>query len=1195
MTWRLAGFFLATVLGFSSVAAAADATAVVRESAREIPVAYDVDVVVVGGSTGAVSAAVAAAQAGAKVFLAAPRPYLGEDICGTLRLWLEEGETPSSPLAQKLFVAAADPAMAGAGGNLVPFTYEASLPSAARHKDTDPPSLLADGKFSKPETESVQYDGDVAITCDLGSVTEVKEATILPYIREGADFNAASVLISTSNDKSTWNEIGTVACDRVEGPVAVVTAPINDEVRYVRFAVKRAAGSTRLLLGEIRLTASEPAAGAAGGVRASPDASASGSSKVAAATFARLARPMHIKRTLDKALLDAKVDFLYGCYATDVLRDEGGKPCGIMMANRAGRQAVLAKVIIDATDRAWVARMAGAKFRPYPAGKQTFTRVVIGGEPAKDAGETVRKVGLSFPGAGGTHEIYEYTLSLPMPDGSWRSLAAANQAARDKTFHLGQVDAAEVIFQTPPDSIKSVAGSSPDRKVGVMPGAGESSSAGNNPELTLGARTAIDAFCPAGVPRIYVLGGCADLPRGEAAKLLRPLALIDAGAKVGAAAAAEAKALPAIANARLPASPKAEPAATGDTKEFLSGLRPAGKPERTLAAPDRSVPVIAKVDVVVIGGGTGGAPAGIGAGREGAKTLLVEYLYDLGGVATAGRIIKYYHGNRIGFTAEVDKGVKELGAANEVVAKAEWWREANRKAGAEIWMGAMGVGAFVEGGVVKGAVVATPEGRGVVLAKTVIDSTGNADIAAAAGAQTDYTGADEAAVQGAGLPPLNLGAAYTNTDYTFADDTDVVDFWQLFVYAREKFKTAYDLGQLVDTRERRRIVGDVTITPMDLILGRTWPDSVCYAKSNFDSHGFTVHPIFFAMPPGHEDFSAFVPLRALLPKGLDGIVVTGLAVSAQRDAMPLIRMQPDVQNQGYAMGMAAAMVAQSSGTIRSVDLGGLQKRLVEIGCLPAQVLTDKDSLPLPREKVAEAVAALGLPAPETKAGNTKEEMARRLALAAVFAQPRDALPLLEKAYAAAADEDAKLVYANVLALFGSEAGAETLLAKVKAAGDFDKGWNYTGMGQFGRSVSALDQYIIALARTRDPRAVEAILEKVALLDATKEFSHHRACAVALETLGDPRAAKPLADLLAKPGMTGYATTTVDEAGRISGTGGGTETKPRNDSLRELVLARALYRCGDSGGIGRKILEQYAKDLRGHYARHAQAVLESKKE
>jgi HEAT repeat protein len=290
------------------------------------------------------------------------------------------------------------------------------------------------------------------------------------------------------------------------------------------------------------------------------------------------------------------------------------------------------------------------------------------------------------------------------------------------------------------------------------------------------------------------------------------------------------------------------------------------------------------------------------------------------------------------------------------------------------------------------------------------------------------------------------------------------------------------------------------------------------------------------------------------------------------------------------MGVAAAMVARSAATIRNVDLRGLQKHLVKTGCLPEQVLSDKDSFPLPKAKVAEAVAAVATPAPESAKGRqAPAEVERRRALAVIFTQPHDAIPLMEKAYADA-NPEARLVYANILALFGNKTGADALLERIKSTPDFDKGWNYIGMGQFGRSVSLLDQYIIALGRTRDPRAVDLILEKVKRLDASKEFSHHRACAIALETLGDPRAAKPLADLLAKPGMTGYATTTVEESMTKAAVGGGTETKPRNDSLRELVLARALYRCGDSGGAGKKILETYAKDLRGHYARHAQAVL-----
>jgi len=1121
---------IVAILWAGGTLAAAESPLGVSESARAIPVAYDVDVVIVGGSSGAVSAAVAASEKGAKVFLAAPRPYLGEDLCATLRLWLEEGETPASPLAKKLYAADAELSPT-ADPNLLRFKYEASLPSSGVHKDTDPPSRLGDGTWVKPETDSVQYDGDVTITCDLGSPQDVKEACILPFWRAGADFNPESVLIQTSDDKKAWKDAATVKCDRIQGPVVLVTAPVGAKVRYVRFSVKKGPDAKRILIGEVRLFRPDGAA--------PPPAPAK--------TFTRLPTPMHVKKTLDDALLAAKVDFLFGCYATDLLRDADGKPCGIVMANRAGRQAVLAKVIIDATDRAWVARLAGAEFRPYAAGPQTFKRVVVGGEPVKGEGLTVRKVGLSFAAGNRSYDLFEYTLQIPMADGSWPALAKADQVARDRTFHAGQVDASEVLFQVPPDAVK---------------GAG---------------RDDLGGFRPAGVPRMFIVGGCADVPRDEAAKLLRPLALIDLGAKMGAAAADEAKSLPAVRSAKV-AGAKGGPVTPGDAKELLAGVRPVGGGKQTVASPDHAVPVIGGYDVVVVGGGTGGAPAGIGAGRNGAKALVIEYLHGLGGVGTLGMISKYYHGFRGGFTAEVDKGVKELGAANEVVAKAEWWRRANRQAGTDVWFGALGCGALVEGGTVKGVVVATPQGRGIVLAKTVIDSTGNADVAAHAGAECAYTAGDDVGVQGAGLPPLNLGAGYTNTDYMFADDTDVLDIWHLFVYAREKFKGAYDLGQLVDTRERRRIVGDVTLTPMDMMLDRTWPDTVAICQSDFDSHGFTVHPIFLVRPPDRKGLTVNLPYRALVPKGIDGMLVTGLGVSAHRDAIPVIRMQPDVQNQGYAAGAAAAMAAHSGATIRTIDMKSLQKHLVETGCLPERVLTDADTFPLPKERVAEAVK------------NVAKEYAD---LEVLLAQPEEALPLVRAACASAAGADAKLIYAHILGMMGDGAGAETLVAKVEAEADFDKGWNFVGMGQYGRSISALDSYLIALGRTRDRRALEPILRKVALLDAKKEFSHHRAAAMALEALGDPRAAKPLADLLARPGMTGYATTTVEEAKRLAGPSP-TETVPRNHSLRELVLARALYRCGDSDGVGRKILETYARDLRGHYARHAQAVLSEKK-
>ena len=72
---------------------------------------------------------------------------------------------------------------------------------------------------------------------------------------------------------------------------------------------------------------------------------------------------------MDKALLQAGVQYLTGCYVTDVLRDNDGQLAGIVMANRSGRQAVRAKVIVDATCRAAVARLASI------AGKLEFVDI----------------------------------------------------------------------------------------------------------------------------------------------------------------------------------------------------------------------------------------------------------------------------------------------------------------------------------------------------------------------------------------------------------------------------------------------------------------------------------------------------------------------------------------------------------------------------------------------------------------------------------------------------------------------------------------------------------------------------------------------------------------------------------------------------------------------------------------------------
>ncbi len=1133
---------LAALLALAAAGRAADQ---VNESAREIPVAYEVDVVVVGGGTGAASAAITAAEQGASVFLAAPYPYLGDEMTATLRLWLEPGEVPTTPLARAIF---SDTEQPGADPNRIEYTYETDVPSAAMHKDTTPPSVLTDGRWNSASNQSVQYDQDVNITADLGKSEEIREIRVMVYRRplnssEGNGFDVGRVTVSVCDDGENWKQVAMIENDRPSESLSTLSAKVASQGRYVRFFVQKPEGYERLLLGEIEIVGPEKPRTQDVQIASPPP------------------RPMHVKKSLDKALLDAGVKFLYSCFPTDVLRDADGKPCGIVMANRAGRQAVLAKTIIDATPRATVARMAGAGFRPYPSGTHTFKRIVIGGEPKDLEFGTARVVGQPFQGppsgaartASGDYPIIEYTLPLHVDDGSYAALMQADQQARSLTYHPDQQFTSDLLFEVPPDPIdgrESTAG--PWEGVDKVP---------------------LGALQPASVERLYVLGGCADVSREQAERLLRPLNLIDLGDRVGRAACAQAKALSAPSGVTLPGKPANTPFAEGDVREFLTGVRPVQQDLETVPQPPRSLPVLGQYDVVVIGGGTGGAPAGIGAARQGAKTLVIEYLHGLGGVGTLGAIAGYYWGNRVGFTATVQDGETRW----IVEQKAEWFRRQFLDAGGELWFGAVGCGAFVQDNRVIGAVVTTPYGRGVILANTVIDATGNSDVAAAAGAETIYTDASEFGMQGTGLPGRRLGGSYNNTDFTIVDETDMVDIWQMFVFSKDKYPQAFDHGRLIDTRERRRIVGDFTISLIDQINERTYPDSVVRCWSNFDTHGYTVDPYLLLEHPEKKGIGVYIPLRAMLPKGLDGILVIGLGISSQRDAVPLIRMQPDIQNGGYAAGVAAAMAAQSGVSVRQIDVKPLQQHLVETGDLPENVLTDKDSYPLSDERFAEAVEQL-------KVGR---------GAAVIMTDPQRALPLLEKAYADATPEH-KLTYAKALAVLGSDLGLETLISAVRKADQWDAGWNYKGMGQFGSALSELDNLIVAMGHTGNPKALPAILEKTELLDASVEFSHHRAVGRALELIGDSSAAKPLAGLLAKPGMRGHAHTDINIAIAKEVPGGTNAEQTRRESLRELMLARALYRCGDQDGIGEAILREYTKDLRGHLARHAAAVLEEGK-
>jgi hypothetical protein len=122
--------------------------------------------------------------------------------------------------------------------------------------------------------------------------------------------------------------------------------------------------------------------------------------------------------------------------------------------------------------------------------------------------------------------------------------------------------------------------------------------------------------------------------------------------------------------------------------------------------------------------------------------------------------------------------------------------------------------------------------------------------------------------------------------------------------------SAYQVG----VRESRHVVGDYVLTLDDVLAGRDFSDAVARGAYPLDVHD----PRPGACVLGHRvkgggvtlrriDRSYAVPLRCLLPAGIDGLLVAGRAISATHEAAGSVRGQAVCMATGHAAGVAAAL------------------------------------------------------------------------------------------------------------------------------------------------------------------------------------------------------------------------------------------------------------------------------------------------
>lgn len=171
--------------------------------------------------------------------------------------------------------------------------------------------------------------------------------------------------------------------------------------------------------------------------------------------------------------------------------------------------------------------------------------------------------------------------------------------------------------------------------------------------------------------------------------------------------------------------------------------------EFTVATPnairlgESEVSVGARVDVLILGGGVAGLAAAVAAARQGAETLLIERAGSLGGTATSSlmALIVIPFDELAGFPRELFSRLARDGGARQgrVVAwDPEKYKltalEVCHEEGVDVLLYTTASEPLVDKGRVVGALVDSKSGRQAILATVTVDTTGDGDMAARAGA-----------------------------------------------------------------------------------------------------------------------------------------------------------------------------------------------------------------------------------------------------------------------------------------------------------------------------------------------------------------------------------------------------------------------------------------------------------------------------